>query len=242
MARILDQFVSEPRECSYLSSEVASLEYRVMVGVGAEEWEAMLERGWRRFGVAYFRPACAECAECVPLRVEVAHHTLSRNQKRVVKRGADIRLEIGLPQVDETRLELYHAWHDHQGAARDWSPDRMTMERYFHEFAFPHPCIREFAYYDADRLVAVGLVDETPHALSAIYTYHHPDYASQSLGTLSVLRQIEVARRAGKRWLYLGYRVMGCVSSEYKARFRPHELLIGYPSADETPDWSIGSD
>lgn len=237
MARILDQFVSEPRECSYLPSEIAALEYRLIVDMEPEEWESMLERGWRRFGVAYFRPACAVCAQCVPLRVPVAEFKPTRNQRRVLNRGADIRLAIGVPKVDDTRLALYHAWHDQQGEARGWSPDRMSLERYFHEFAFPHPSVREFSYYDGDRLVAVGLVDETPSALSAIYTYYDPEEARRSLGTLSVLRQVDVARRAGKRWLYLGYRVMGCVSSEYKARYRPHELLVGYPGPNVTPVW-----
>lgn len=240
--RLLDQFISEPRECSYLKTETASLEYRVMVDVDAAQWELLLERGWRRFGVAYFRPKCHACSECVPLRVVVDEFSASRNQRRIASKGASIRLEIGTPRIDDERLELYQAWHDMQSDARGWGGDVMTAERYFHEFAFPHPSVREFAYYDADRLIAVGIVDETPSALSAVYTYHHPEYRSHSLGTLSILRQVEVARRAKKTWLYLGYRVLGCVSSQYKARFRPHEVLKGWPGGDEPATWVADSD
>jgi arginyl-tRNA--protein-N-Asp/Glu arginylyltransferase len=242
VARQIEHFVSEPRGCAYLPSELASLEYRVLLDVDVHEWDALLERGWRRFGPAYFRPKCPDCDECVPLRVPVEPFRPSRNQRRVLARNEGLRIEIGVPRVDRARIELYDAWHAMQGGHRGWSHDAMTAERYFHEFAFPHGAAREIAYWDdaaegGPRLVAVALTDETPRALSAVYTYHHPDYRERSLGTLSVLRQIELARRAGKRWLYLGFRVMGCGSSEYKARFRPHELLENWPGFDEAPIW-----
>lgn len=241
MARVLEHFVSEPRACSYLPLETASLEYRLMADVTAAELDWLLERGWRRFGLAYFRPACPACSECVPLRIPLATFALSRNQKRVLRNGAAIRHELGAPKVDEARLALYRAWHQMQGGARGWTEERMTPELYFHEFAYPHPSVREISYWDGETLVAVSIVDETPNALSAVYTYHHPDYRKLSLGTLSILRQVEIAKEKKKRWLYLGYRVMGCASSRYKARYQPHELLSGWPELNEAPVWTPGA-
>ena len=214
-----------------------------MLDVDAATWEQWLARGWRRFGVAYFRPKCGDCSECVPLRVPVDQFSMSRNQRRVWKNSERFRLTIHPPRIDPERLTLYRAWHGMQGTLRSWDADDMTAERYFHEFAFPHPSVLEFAYYDdqaseSSRLVAVAIVDETPNALSAVYTYHHPDYRKLSVGTASVLRQVSVAGALRKKWLYLGYRVMGCISSEYKARFRPHEALEGWPEVDESPVWS----
>ena len=238
--RVLESFVSDERGCSYLPEETASLAYRVMIDVEPAEWESMLERGWRRFGVAYFRPACPACSECVPIRVPLDRFTPSKGQRRVARGTAGLRLEVGVPRVTEERLELYREWHRMQSETRGWADDGMNAERYFHEFAFPHPSVREYAYYDADRLVAIAIVDETPNALSAVYTFHDPALRKLSLGTASVLRQIEMGQRLGKRWLYLGYRVLGCVSSQYKAKFRPHELLEGWPRAHEVPVWGSG--
>jgi arginine-tRNA-protein transferase len=155
----------------------------------------------------------------------------------VLRRGAAIRLGWGRPKVEPMRLELYQRWHQDRAAERGWADDQMDAERYFHEFAFPHPAARELTLWHEERLVAVSLVDETEHALSAVYTYHDPDYADWSLGSLSILRQIELAQSANKRWLYLGYRVIGCPSSEYKARFRPHQLLARFVEMNEAPDW-----
>lgn len=214
-----------------------------MLDVTPEELDYLLARGWRRFGPAYFRPGCAGCSACVPLRVPVETFAASKSQRRVLNKNRSLRLEVSAPTVDATRLDLYHRWHAMQGTARGWPADRIDGEEYFHQFAFPHPAVREFAYYDedaegGDRLVAVAIVDETPQALSAVYTYHDPEYRSRSLGTASILFQLREAERRGKRWVYLGYRVLGCMSSEYKGRFGPHELLEGWPEFDDTPSWT----
>jgi arginine-tRNA-protein transferase len=243
LARLLRHFVAEPSRCAYLPDRDASLEYRLMLDIIAEELDHLLERGWRRFGLAYFRPACGPCNECVPLRIPVASFKASRNQKRTWNRGKKtVRVEIGSPAIDQTRLDLYALWHDMQGSARGWSGDVISEEEYYHQFAFPHPCVREFAYYDDDKLIAVSIVDETPRALSAVYTYHHPDYRRLSLGTMSILWQIAFAKKMKKRFVYLGYRVLGCQSSEYKARFGPHELLVGWPGLTDTPSWKLSED
>lgn len=219
-----------------------------MLDVSPEELDHLLARGWRRFGPAYFRPRCGACSECVPLRIPVESFRPSRQQRRARARCDAFRLAIGFPLVDRERLELYRSWHAMQGNARGWSPEHIDEEEYYHQFAFRHPCVREFAYYDdappgggGPKLIAVSIVDQTPNALSAVYTYHHPEYRKLSLGTASVLFQIEHAARARMQWVYLGYRVIGCMSSEYKARFGPHELLTGWPQLDEEPRWALSS-
>jgi arginine-tRNA-protein transferase len=96
------------------------------------------------------------------------------------------------------------------------------------EFAYPHPCAREAAFYEdtdaGSRLVGLGLYDETADALSAVFFFYDPEYERLSLGTANVLCLVEDARAAGLKYVYLGYRVAGCASLSYKARFRPHEL------------------
>lgn len=248
MARMLRHWVADPSSCAYLPDQLSSLEYRLMLDVSPAEMDVLLERGWRRFGPAYFRPACSACRACVPLRIPVETFEPSKGQRRVLKRAESLRLTIGRPIVDDARLALYHRWHGMQAEARGWADDEITADEYYQQFAFPHPCVREYAYFDDDvagdpRLVAVAIVDETPEALSAVYTYHDPEYRKWSLGTLSVLRQVEQARRTGRRWLYLGYRVLGCPSSEYKAKYRPHELLDGFAEFGEPPQWKsvVGS-
>lgn len=239
--RLLERFVEPPRACAYLPQRRASLEVCLMLDVTEQEMDRLLERGWRRFGPIYFRPACATCAECVSLRVDVTRFVPSKSQRRAARACSKLRRVVSDPKVDDARLSLYGRWHAGRERSRGWAPNPQTQERYSLELAFAHPCAREAAYYDdaADgRLVGIGLFDATPHAYSAAFFFHDPDYARMSLGTANVLGLLQDARETGRRHVYLGYRVEDCASLHYKAAFRPHELLAERPGPlDREPAW-----
>jgi arginine-tRNA-protein transferase len=237
---LVERIVEEPHSCAYLPDQRASLEVRVMLDVSSEETEMLLERGWRRFGPLYFRPLCMRCDECVSLRVPAATFTPSKSQRRAARACSRLRRVVGKPSCDRDRLALYEKWHGEREVLRGWKPNPQTAERYALEFAFPHTCAREAAFFDDDaggRLVGVGLFDETPSALSAIFFFHDPAYARLSLGTANVLSLIDDARTQGKEHVYLGYCVEGCDSLRYKASYRPHERLLGRPKFEDEAVW-----
>ncbi len=242
MAVRLHQFVEPPHECGYLPDRRASLEVQVLLEVTASELEAMLERGWRRFGPCYFRPGCRACQECVSLRIQAAGFAPSRTQRRTLRHRDRFRRVVSRPSLDETRLALYARWHADRERQRGWPPNPIDPERYALEFTFPHPAAREAAFFDdraGGRLVGVGLFDETPHALSAAFFFYDPAYAEHSLGVLNVLTLINDAQRRGLAHLYLGYRVTGCASLEYKANYRPHEVLVASVDKGVNPVWRV---
>jgi leucyl-tRNA---protein transferase len=241
---LLQHIVENPHPCAYLPGERASLEVRVMDGVQPAEMDALLERGWRRFGPIYFRPACASCAECVSLRIDVEAFAPDKSQKRAARASARLRRIVGRPKVDAERLALYEKWHARRQRERGWQANPQTRERYAFEFAFRHATAREAAFYDDDaeggRLVGLGLFDETPRALSAAFFFYDPAYSRMSIGTANVLRLVDDARAAGRAFVYLGYRVEGCPSLRYKARFRPHQLMLDRPALDGPVTWVSG--
>ena len=236
MARELWQAaLDEP--CPYLPGLEATTDYRILTEVSPEEHEQMIVRGWRRFGLQYFRPQCAGCMECVSLRVEIATFRPTKSQRRAWRKCGHLRVSVGPPQANDERLALFHAWHVMREGTRGWNPTVMTLREYAMTFCPQDECAREMAYYDGDRLVAVGLVDIMPGALSSIYFFYHPDVSALSLGVASVLFEIEWARQAGCSHVYLGYRISGCPSTAYKAQYGPHELMQGRPGKDEEPVW-----
>lgn len=237
MARVLDVLTEAPRPCSYLPGRSASLLHRILVDVEPLELEAMLARGWRRFGPDYFRPVCSSCTACVPTRIPLPRFEASRSQRRAARNARRLRQEYGAPRCDRERLQLYEKWHRNREQSRGWEASGLGERSYRAQFTFPHPSARELSFYDQDRLIGVSLCDETPSALSAIYFFFDPDYASWSPGVGNVMSLIELGRALAKTHLYLGFTVEACASLKYKASFQPREILIGSPNDDELAHW-----
>ena len=101
----------------------------------------------------------------------------------------------------------------------------MGLEEYYETFCLNPVETLEFCYRLDECLVAVAYVGEAEESLNSIYAFTDPALARQSLGVYDVLCEIEAARRLSRKYLYLGYYVSGCKSMEYKASYRPHEIL-----------------
>jgi arginine-tRNA-protein transferase len=240
MARLVQHFLEEPHPCAYLPAESASLEVRVMLDVTAGELATLLEHGWRRFGPAYFRHACAACQACLSVRVPAASFVASRSQRRARRAASRLTRTIATPVADDERVALYRRWHAQRESKRGWSESALDVERYGFDFAFEHPSVREVSFRDPDngnRLVGLGIVDVVPRALSAVYFFWDPEHAPASLGVAHIVMLIEDAVAHGHDCVYLGYRVDACPSLAYKGRFQPQEIMKGRPGLRESPPW-----
>jgi len=218
---------SPPHSCSYLPEEAARF-HNVFVGeLSAEEYQVKLMEGWRRFGHSLFRPECMTCRRCLSLRVPVDEFRPDRSQRRAwAANERDLRLEIGSPAATREKLDLYDRFHAAQTERIGWASHApKAADEYIDSFVEnPFPS-EEWCYRLGEKLVGVGYVDRLPLGLSAIYFFHDPDERARSLGTFNVLAAIREAFRTNRPHLYLGYHVEGCRSLEYKARFRPNEVL-----------------
>lgn len=195
--------------------------------ITAAEYAALLERGWRRFGRMLFRPRCAACQACQSLRVDVARFRPNRSQRRAGKLNIQqLDLLIGAPTVSPAKLRLYDRFHAFQAEHKGW-PDHFYQDTdsYHASFVDNPEFTEEWCYYLKGRLVGVGYVDAVPRGMSAIYFVYDPDYRERSLGIWNVLNIIREANARGLPHVYLGYYVKGCGSLEYKANFRPNQIL-----------------
>ena len=223
--RVLHQSSSGPETCHYLPDRDATQEYVQVGQLSPEEYEALMDRGWRKFGPMLFHPVCAGCRECRPLRIPAELFMPDRSQRRTLARNADLTVRYAQPTVDEARLDLYRRYHIAQAAYKGW-PDGERSERGY-AFQFVHnplPAV-EISVWEKDILRAVALTDVTPNVVSGVYHFHEPDCRQRGLGTFAMLHTIELARRLGRRWAYFGYYVAGCPSMSYKTNFRPCEIL-----------------
>jgi arginyl-tRNA--protein-N-Asp/Glu arginylyltransferase len=215
-----------PWPCAYLPEQTCRMEYLRAQRMSADEYSARLLAGWRRFGRWVFRPCCPACSACRSLRVDAAAFRPDRSQRRNRRANErEVILTVGEPSLSAERLDLYHRFHAERCASRGWADREEDPASYADSFLDnPFPT-EEWRYELGGRLVGLGYVDALPVGLSAIYFVRDPAQHARGLGTWNILRMIEEARRRGLPHVYLGYCVEGCRSLEYKARFRPHEIL-----------------
>jgi arginine-tRNA-protein transferase len=234
----LTRFTTRPYRCHYLPDQTASLTYRILIDIRAADYEDMLQRGWRRFGCEFFRPACPACVECRSLRLRLQDFAPSRRQRRALKANADIEVVVQSPTVTPEHVRLYNAYHQDMAERKQWPYRAHNLKSYYENFVMGEwDFARELQYYADGRLVGVALADVTPHALTSIYFYHDPAWRPRSPGVFSILQQVVYGKQLGLVHQYLGYWVPGSRSMDYKAQYRPHEILARYPEDDEAPVW-----
>ncbi|MDA0207326.1 MAG: arginyltransferase [Acidobacteria bacterium] len=237
--RELLHLVEEPRACSYLPEQSASLEYRIVQNVTAKEYERLLERGYRRFGRQLFRPQCLACSRCVSVRFCASEFTPNAGLRRVLKRNRHIEVRHGRATMSPRHLELYGRYHDFMAENRGWTLDAISGADYYESFlAGGDQFGSEWLYYDGGELVGVALMDETPNAISLVYFFYEPAWRAFSPGTFSILVQLNYARERGKAYAYPGYWIAENSSMAYKDRFRPFEILAGRPTDAEAAQWT----
>ena len=223
---VTDVTCTAPRSpCDYLPGRIQQLRYGLVPDLRPADYMDRLRQGWRRFGPVVFRPDCPSCRMCQSLRVPVGTFRARESQRRAWKTNqADITLRIAAPSVTAEKLQLFGKFQQHGHEVKGWPSNAGDDLGLLVENPFP---TEEWSYYLGDRLVAVGYVDALPEGLSAIYFYHDPDQRRRSLGTYNALSIIASAAERGLPHVYLGYYVEGCRSLDYKARFRPNEVLGG---------------
>ena len=215
-------FLSVEHPCSYLPGRAARNLVADPKSLSPAVYSQLAGHGFRRSGNFAYRPYCERCNECRPLRVPVRDFSPRRSDMRNLKRNVDLTFEPCRPGLTEERFALYRRYlrarHPDGGMDNAAAGD-------FEDFLTSHWCHTRFYEFRSDeRLLGVAVTDELSDAFSAIYTFFDPDESRRGLGTWAILRQIEATRRAGRRWLYLGYWIEGCQKMSYKNRFRPYEV------------------
>lgn len=227
-------------DCAYIEGLETKFHYATIESCGEEFYNALLERGWRRFGEMFFAPFCDFCKECVSIRYIVSGFKLSQNHKRVLRNNAHIRCEFKAPTYHIDKVALYNKYHSQMNIKKGWEYNQVDRDKYNYMFVDGRGGFgKEICFFSDDRLIGVALVDilNVSKAMSAIYFFYDHDYANLSLGTFSILKQFEIARDLGINYLYPGYWIRNHHSLGYKERFKPFEILQNRPNLYEMPEW-----
>ncbi|TCV91313.1 arginine-tRNA-protein transferase [Luteibacter rhizovicinus] len=216
-------FQTLPHACGYYDDRTAQ---NLVVDPGAPNLDRLyggaLAKGFRRAGGHLYLPRCSECQACVPCRIDVERFVPDRAQRRCLKRNADLAVAETMPGYTDERHDLYASYLHarHSGGGMDGA-DADDFQRFL---VAPWSPTVFLEFRREERLLGVAVTDLCIGGASAVYTFFDPDESPRSLGTFGILQQIELAKRRGIPFLYLGFWIEGHPKMDYKSRFHALEV------------------
>ncbi len=198
--------------------------------VPPEMMDRLWESGWRHFGASFFRYSLNVNDHGVqtitPLRVDLAKFTLSRSQRRVLTKNADLRCEFVPARLSNEARAMFQR---HKVRFTENVPDDLDTFLSSDPATVPSPCV-EYRVHLGDDLIALSYLDLGEGSTSAVYSMFEPAHSRRSLGIYSILRGIEFSQARGCRYYYPGYATREPSVYDYKKRLRGLEML----------DWESG--
>ncbi len=219
-------FGTPPMPCPYLAGHTERKVVTELAGPDADLlYEALTEAGFRRSQSLVYKPACQDCDACVAVRVRCDSFKPGRSLRRVLNRNRDLTATEAPPLATREHYGLFRRYLEHRH--RDGGMVRMDFADYraMIEDTPVDTLIVEFRQPDGE-LFAVCLSDRLGDGYSLVYSFFAPEVEARSPGTFVILWHLDLARRHGLPYVYLGYWISDCAKMAYKVRFSPLEALL----------------
>ena len=181
--------------------------------------------GWRHFGEMFFRYSLSmdedQIKTITPLRLDLQAFQLSKSQRRVMRRNADLRCEFVPASLSVEAREMFHR---HKNRFQENVPDELDTFLSYEPATRPNRCL-ECRVSEGETLVALSFLDLGSEATSAVYGMFEPEHSWRSLGIFTMLCEIQFSLDRGCRYYYPGYATQEPSAYDYKKHFSGLEIL-----------------
>lgn len=193
--------------------------------VSPQQLDSLLADGWRHFGEHFFRYNIAfheyKLRRVLPLRVRLSDFTLSKSQRRILKRNHGLQTVVRPIEITPDKKILFER---HKQRFDHSVPD--SIYDFLSHSPSDVPCeALEFCVYENQKLLAASFFDVGATAVSGVYAMFDPQEKTRSLGIFTMLSVIDYALRNNKTFYYPGYAYTGNSFYDYKKRFSALEYF-----------------
>ncbi len=192
------------------------------------DWEDLLLSGWDRVGSFFFhrrfdvfRTMFEDTYityQLMPLRYNLHNFTFTKSQRKIQRQNEDLKRIYRPTVIDDEKLELFDNWYltrfYTEGSIFTWVSDN--------EKPFP---THEVSIYKDDKLIACSFFDITPKAQYSTLAMYSPDERHRSLGTYTLISEIEMGLMHHKNFHFPGHAYYENSVYDYKKRFNNMECF-----------------
>lgn len=207
-------------------AELVQLEPAVLDRILSEGWRLLGRRFVRHNFSTWHRQLC----RTIPLRVRLENFELSKSQRQILRRNADLRVLSSAARFDAERERLFDLHRE-----RFYEKQATTLASFLHSES-PHQLPtegRELAVHLDGELIACSFFHIGLKAVSGTYCVFDPAYSRRSLGTLTMLLELLIAKERGMDFYYHGYTHDTPSQFDYKLNVTGLERMNW-----ETGEWS----
>jgi arginyl-tRNA--protein-N-Asp/Glu arginylyltransferase len=188
-----------------------------------QDYDKYWANGWDRDSEYLFRQETTilhgEVHTVVPLRIVLRNYEHTKSQRKVLQKNRHLKAVFSPLNIS---LELENIYQIHKqkfhGNVREKLADFFIRVKEINEFPTIQLCV-----YEDNTLIAASFFDEGKESIYSIFGTYLPEYASQSLGILTMLLEIEYALKTKRKYYYPGHAVDNPSIYDYKLKFNALE-------------------
>ncbi len=180
-------------------------------------------KGWRHFGQEFFRYSMSFDATgqkvIQPLRLNLGKFTLSKSQRRVLRRNADLEVRWVRATLHPEVCALFQR---HKSRFHTNVPEHLAT--FLGETPGQLIACHECQVWEGARLLAASFCEASATAGSGVYGIFEPEFSARSLGIFTMLQEIQWCLERGLRYYYSGYATQEPSHYDYKKKLAGLEI------------------
>jgi arginine-tRNA-protein transferase len=155
-----------------------------------------------------------------PTRYRLKDFVFTKSLRRVLKKNRDLRTVIRPLRITPEKSAL-HAYYHYLRHGE--TPRKSLLEVYDYTVYYPSK-LTELCVFKKDKLVACSIFEVGNRAMVSNSAFWDLNESARSLGTFTILLEVEYARQHGIELYYLGHYYRQNPNYQYKTRFHGLEL------------------